>query len=506
MRRFYYYFIPIILLLIVLFGLYYPQLNITIQQALTTANTIKIFLYSHHKLITNASISVFAFYPTRKGTIFQKIYNASNKQYYQFPVKKLDKWAKQWIKFNKKEKTKIYPSILILATYSIINQKTITTLTQTYATPLNTTQITKGQGGKNIIIKFKTPIKNKIKTIKNTNKKQQTIQPQQTTTTTITSKTNGDYIITEYIPNIIAWYPNNKSVGPIAIATIIGPQNNLNYYESTLGVIVSNQQGYSVNVGFYISQPLLGQLPLRVTIPGPSLTVCDSNSIVEAYNTTEIGTPSPYDVGQLYVLGQVAWVNWTEIYYIPHDSIYQVYHFLQVILTEIVSVENGNAVAPKIYYYNSYIPNTSYNKLPRNSFSTIKPFVFYSPGGGGGCIAPVYFNNLTYIGSSSGNQIFSYGSMYIHGVNSEFQVGLNVGALAALVMPEASPALIAELGMVNIGVSISSSQLSGSALILSVRNELATPLNVYYSNYSALYDINGQYYIIPTGVFYLNYS
>jgi len=414
MRRFYYYFIPIILLLIVLFGLYYPQLNITIQQALTTANTIKIFLYSHHKLITNASISVFAFYPTRKGTIFQKIYNASNKQYYQFPVKKLDKWAKQWIKFNKKEKTKIYPSILILATYSIINQKTITTLTQTYATPLNITQIIKGQGGKNIIIKFKTPIKNKIKT------------------------TSGGYIITEYIPNIIAWYPNNKSVGPIAIATIIGPQNNLNYYESILEEQLFNKQGYSVNVGFYISQPLLGQLPLRVTIPGPSLTVCDSNSIVEAYNTTEIGTPSPYDVGQLYVLGQVAWVNWTEIYYIPHDSIYQVYHFLQVILTEIVSVENGNAVAPKIYCYESYIPNTSYNELPRNSFSTIKPFVFYSPGGGGGCIAPVYFNNLTYIGSSSGSQWFRYSSLEIYGVNSEFQVGLNVGALAALVMPEAS--------------------------------------------------------------------
>ncbi|MBB5252760.1 hypothetical protein [Sulfurisphaera ohwakuensis] len=502
MRRFYYYFIPIILLLIILLGLYYPQLNITIQQALTTANTIKIFLYSHHKLITNASISVFAFYPTSNGTTFQKIYNASNKQYYQFPVKKLDKWAEQWIKFNKKEKTIIYPSILILATYSIINQTTIITLTQTYATPLNITQIINGQGGKNIIIKFKTPIKHKIK-LKN-NKNQKIVQ--QTTTTTITSKTNGGYVITEYIPNIIGWYPNNKSVGPIAIATIIGPQNNLNYYESTLGVIVSNQQGYSVSIGFYISQPLLGQLPIRVTIPGPSLTVCDSNSIVEAYNTTEIGTPSPYDVGQLYVLGQVAWVNWTEIYYIPHDSIYQVYHFLQVILTEIVSVENGNAVAPKIYYYNSYIPNTSYNELPRNSYSTIKPFIFYSPGGGRGCIAPVYFNNLTYLGSSSGEQVFSYGSMYIHGINSQFQVGLNVGALATLVMPEASPAFTAELGMVNIGVSISSSQISSSALILGVRNELATPLNVYYSNYSALYDINGQYYIIPTGVFYLNYS
>ena len=168
MRRFYYYFIPIILLLIVLLGLYYPQLNITIQQALTTANTIKIFLYSHHKLITNASISVFAFYPTSNGTTFQKIYNASNKQYYQFPVKKLDKWAEQWIKFNKKEKTTIYPSILILATYSIINQTTIITLTQTYATPLNITQIINGQGGKNIIIKFKTPIKHKIK-LKNNN-------------------------------------------------------------------------------------------------------------------------------------------------------------------------------------------------------------------------------------------------------------------------------------------------------------------------------------------------
>lgn len=66
--------------------------------------------------------------------------------------------------------------------------------------------------------------------------------------------------------------------------------------------------------------------------------------------------------------------------------------------------------------------------------------------------------------------------------------------------------MIAELGMVNIGVSISSSQLSGSVMSLNVVNELATPLNVYYSNYSALYDINGQYYIIPTGVFYLNYS
>lgn len=72
-------------------------------------------------------------------------------------------------------------------------------------------------------------------------------------------------------------------------------------------------------------------------------------------------------------------------------------------------------------------------------------------------------------------------------------------------MPEASRELLATLGMVNIGITWENSQLTLTQATVYADNSLVTPLNVYYSNYSALYYINGKYCIIPYNVYYLNY-
>ncbi len=239
------------------------------------------------------------------------------------------------------------------------------------------------------------------------------------------------------------------------------------------------------------------------------MTLYDTNDLVKSYNITPIGSSTPYDVGQLYIIGQVAWVNWTEICYWPRFGIEHINHFIQVIMTSVIAEENGDAFAPKIYSHYVYSICNSYNDLPRNSYSysSSKSSVRIKGGGGGlGLLAHVYFNNLTYIGSSSNSQPFSDDTLNIIGVNHNYQIGVNVGALLAIAIPDAAPELIATLGMVNIGVTWENSQLSLTQATVCADNSLSTPLNVYYSNYSALYYINGQYYTIPNNVYYLNYS
>ncbi|AWR96084.1 hypothetical protein DFR85_15475 [Acidianus brierleyi] len=493
----------IISIIVILTIIYYPEINIIVQQNVTLPNFIKIFLYSNGKLITNGSITVFVFYPTEQGTVFKRIFNSSRQEYYQFPVKDLLNWAKNWLAYDTQHRTLIYPSIIVFASYSIKNETTIETLTQSFSTSLNISQIIRGIGGRDIQVIFNHPI---IKYIKTKDLQQKIDVDTTTITTTITSTIRPGYETITLNPHILGWYPSNSSVGPISIGTIIGP-TNITEYRASLFEEIINKVTSSENVGFYISQPLLKQLPVRVTLPGPSLTLYDTNDLVKSYNTTPIGSSTPYDVGQLYIIGQVAWVNWTEICYYPKFGIEHVNHFIQVIMTSVVAEENGDAFAPKIDSHCVYSICNSYNDLPRNSYSYSKSSVRIKGGGGGlGLIAPVYFNNLTNIGSSSNFQPFRYDTLNIIGVNNDYQIGVNVGALLSIAMPEASPELLATLGMVNIGVTWENSQLSLTQATVCADNSLITPLNVYYSNYSALYYINGQYYIIPDNVYYLNYS
>ncbi len=222
MKRIYY--AIIILTIIALVIIYYPEINIITQQSITIPNIIKIFLYSKGRLITNGSISVFVFYPTLRGTIFQRIFNSSGKQYYQFSITSLLNWAKNWLTFDVQHHTLLYPSIIVFASYSIKNETTIETLTQSFATSLNISKIIKGVGGENIGITFNNPI---IKYVKDINHSKQTTQDIETTvTTTITSNTRSGYETITLNPHILAWYPSNSSVGPIAIATIVGPLPN----------------------------------------------------------------------------------------------------------------------------------------------------------------------------------------------------------------------------------------------------------------------------------------
>lgn len=507
--------LSVILITIAILGfVYYPEIYTAVNQLLGS-NEIGILLFAPNgQQITNGSVSVITFYPTEHhGTLFKRVYNDSHKGVFIFHVHRLQEWAGNWTEFNKKHNITIYPSIIIFASYVVpINSTTLKVLTQSLAVPLNVTKIAKGQGGEVINVVFTNPT---VKYVNVSQVKQaaEGMKPQASTTTTTITTTPTTSVYAGigydiwYYPSVIAWYPNSSSVAPLAIATIVGPPNTGSYVASIAASFITQLQN-SFNIKFYISQPNLpsnleslvpNQNPptsIKVSLPGPSITLYSSSNIIRlsTSNYSAIGNGQPYDIAQLYIMGQFAVVNYTG--YLTGVDLpipYPIGWVLQVMLTGIVASESGSAYAPIIRNYTTYAYDTSYSSLPN-----------LSNGGEGGLpLLPVLFNNLTKLVSLGPGSGIARSSLTLYGTNAGWSLSINVGAILLRFLGPIGLILSA----VNIVVTSQTTIIGGAVSIFVSNWYFANAnLNIYYSNYSALYNIGGQYYIIPTNVYYLNYS
>ncbi|QIW24672.1 hypothetical protein EWF20_11370 [Sulfolobus sp. S-194] len=456
------------IIFILFFYIYYSGDVLSIEQAFYSifpGSYINIFFKKDGKYIGNATVYAYVFYPNREGiTTFSLVYSANKTGEARIPLGNLVKFAERWINYSK---FYIIPSILGIASYYIkLNSSTIQLITQTFTINYNLSEILQGIG-KTITIQFNNTI-NRIVRLKG---RKSTIG-EETKTPTITIISEPCFLII-LSPKIIAWYPNSSSVAPIALATFIGPTVNESMYGGILTAAL-------LNVGFYISQPSLPpQNPIRVSVPGPSLIVNDIMYNVSVANSGPIGRSSPYnyDVVQLYILGQVAWVNWTETVYFADDGSSATY-FYQVILTRVVVNQKGNGMTTIVYDFNSNY---------------------------GGLRAPIGLGNMTLYSNIPYNGKVTIFSLEPKDTYIPTADGLNVGALfyiADYLVP-GTGSLAPFFSLINIVV-----KWKIATIILDLDNyNPYYNLSLYYYNYSNVkYYINGNYCLLQTYVYYATWS
>jgi len=268
---------------------------------------------SHHMLVwlTNASFSVWAWAPTPNGTEFIPIYNGTGPQAVIGPGR-LARWAEDWVHAYGRVAIDVFePSIIIWVSYYIrLPNGSVELVAQPFYRPINLSFPLNGGWG--IVVNavmgrpFRTILNASGAAARGSGKASALSPP--------------FYVV----PHVIAWYPNDTGMAPISFAVAL----------AQLSPLVT-----SVNEGVATVDIELSGLPAivdSVTLSGSefeaALRVAESGNLLQAVRMlspvmgpalnytillpidAEADIPTNLnDIAQLYIVGQGALVNWTEV-------------------------------------------------------------------------------------------------------------------------------------------------------------------------------------------------
>ena len=347
--------------------------------------------YGDPQLISNASFSVWVFYPTKSGTVFQGIYNGTGGLVY-VNLSSLVSWAEAWIDYYGPQAIYSFmPSLVVFVSYPIkVNSTTIEVASQQFMVPLNLSEPLSKEGeviGLDVThpFRFYYYVKPGAAGREYGGALAATIRPAQTTTTTTTVPVTTTTLyepqfVYTYSPKVLAWYPSNDSLGPISLAIAaaqptreFGVAATHGMVDVTLGGSAISEEGFNVvavagsalsaavddaEVGA-IAQAMSALSPF---VPGASLTFTKVSE-VSSFNVSDAYISAGFhDVGQIYIVGQAALVNWTvRLWYVSTPSGVFFYNLpvgwqIGIMLTAVKVVESGGAVAPALYKWEAYDP------------------------------------------------------------------------------------------------------------------------------------------------------
>ena len=351
--------------------------------------------------LSNASFTVWAFYPTKNGTALQAIYNGTGGLAY-INLSTLVNWAEAWTRYYGPQAIYSFmPSLIVFVSYPIkVNSTAVEVVSQQSMVPLNLSVPLTGEG-EVVRINVTHPLRfyfyyrapSGAKYGRVIGSAQAVAGPEQTTTTTVTTTITPTTIwasnttvtvngTTHYyrgwlflVPHVVAWYPSNDSLGPISLAIAVAQQSSYNsssYVQIGLTLLGASVTQVSFNavaaaggalsaaaddvVAGAIGQAMSALSPM---IPGATMTFTLSSSFVESYNSTAaILSPKSNEdpnVGQLYILGQVALVNWT-IWGPYGEGLAPEGWEVSTMLTAVQAVRSGGVVAPVVYSWEAHDP------------------------------------------------------------------------------------------------------------------------------------------------------
>jgi hypothetical protein len=259
---------------------------------------------------------------------------------------------------------------------------------------------------------------------------------------------------------------------------------------------------------------------------GATFTFTTNGEVTET-NATEANVPTTYDdIGQLYMVGQVALVNWTEYLSVwPYGQSQPTgIWYLGLQLTEFKAVENSSAVAPVIYAWEAYDPCINLNEWAYEQQVLVQdPGDFFAFGMNATCPlpntpAPViwqdYAVKLThYANVSPGNMNFQvyYAELSVNGGESPLGIGIDAGSAIAWIIGTALMVSQPEVGAVVevIGALLGAFQytttsVAENANIISIYNILPYYVNMYFSNLTPVYTVSGQSFTLPKELILIN--
>ena len=508
--------------------------------------------------LTNTSFSVWAWAPTPNGTEFIPVFNGTGAQAV-INLSRLVGWAEDWIHaYGRAAIRSFKPSITIWVSYPIpLPNGSVELVTQPSFQPLNLSLPLSGSGSITVNVMVSHPFRTLLNPGEGAGVAVRGLakaSPEQTTTTTITTTiTNRTETIIcgigcavwYLVPHVIAWYPNNESMVPISLAIALAQPSFVSSGASAdLDILISvasdQVKQFSIN-GLTIAGSAfeaamkdaeVGDLSQAISqlspVLGTTFTFTTKGEVIES-NTTEATTSPPDydDIGQLYMVGQVALVNWTEYVTVwgfgetkPTGNWY-----LGLQLTEFKAAKNSSAVAPVIYHWWAYDPCVNLNEWANEQQVLMQdPGDFFGLGMNSTCPlpntpAPViwqdYAAKLTYYASVSPytQQEYYYVDLSVNGGESPLGIALDVGsAIASVIGTGVSLAGFPEIGIgvEVIGALLGAFQYQSNSVaeavneIIIINNFPSYHVNVYFSNLTPVYTVSGQSFTLPKELVLIN--
>jgi hypothetical protein len=522
--------------------------------------------------LTNASFSVWAWAPTPNGTEFIPVFNGTGPQAV-INLSRLVGWAKDWIHaYGKAAIRSFKPSIIIWVSYPIaLPNGSVELVTQPSFQPLNLSLPLSGSGAVIDVM-----VSHPFRTLLKANGREAGVavrglakaSPGQTTTTTVSTTptvtstythTYGLMVWYWLVPHVIAWYPNDTGMAPISLAIALAQPSAVSggsAYVNIFMAVVSSKVFYQYTInGLTIAGSAFdaavddaeaGDLFQAISQLSPALgttfTFTTKGEVAES-NFTAVGIPTAdNDIGQLYMVGQAALVNWTEYQIFSAPFIYQnttVGWYLDLQLTEFKAVENSGAVAPVLYDWWAYVPCVNLSEWaieqqalmqdPGDPHGLSGDLIAHPPGGGGGgssatcplpnTPAPViwedYATKLTHYATLSPNsqQQYSYLNLSVNGGESPLGIGIDAGSAIAsvigmglMVVPggQAAGAVLEVIGALLGAFQYQSQSVAANVNSIMITNSLPYNVSVYFSNLTPVYTVSGQHFTLPKELILIN--
>jgi hypothetical protein len=510
--------------------------------------------------LTNASFSVWAWAPTPNGTEFMPVFNGTGLQAV-IDLSRLVSWAEDWIHaYGKAAIRSLAPSIIIWVSYPIhLPNGSVELVTQPYFQPLNLSLPLSGIWGVvvNVVVDhpFRTLLKANGEGAGVAMRGLAKALPGQTTATVTTTPTTstvssicgrGVCDVWYLAPHVIKWYPNDTGMAPISLAIALAQPSNVSGNAAitiTITVAYAYVNQFTINglmiagaaIDAVVDDVEVGDLLQAISQLFPQLgttstfttegKVAEGNGVVvETIMSTII--PGTADIGQLYMVGQVALVNWTA-YALPLVSNTPVAWYLSLQLTEFKAVESDGAEAPVIYHWWAYDPCVNLSEWAKEQQVLMQsPSYFFGTGMNSTCPlpntpAPViwedYATNLTYFTTKNpdSQQQYSYVDFFVNGGESLLGIGINAGSAIASIIETVLMVSQPEVGAAVelIGALLDAFQYQSYSVAVTVNNFLVSNtfprgyyVNVYFSNLTPMYTVSGQGFTLPRELILINVS
>jgi hypothetical protein len=466
-------------------------------------------------------------------------------------------WAEDWIHaYGKAAIRSLAPSIIIWVSYPIhLPNGSVELVTQPYFQPLNLSLPLSGIWGVVVNVVVDHPFRTLLKAsgegagiaVRGLTK----ALPGQTTTTAVTATPTtstassicgrtGICDVWYLAPHVIEWYPNDTGMAPISLAIALAQPSNVsgnNIAHVRIRILVASAyvNQFTINglmiagaafdaamddVEVGVLFQAIGQLFPQL---GTTSTYRTEGEVAET-NATEADIPTiTDDIGQLYMVGQDALVNWTE----QSASGRPVAWYLSLQLTEFKAVESNGAVAPVIYHWFAYDPCINVGEWAKEQQLLMQNSSYFFGTGMNSTYCPLpntpapviwqdYATNMTYYANVSpynmNFQIY-YVDFFVNGGELPLGIGINAGSAMTWTIETVLMVSQPEVGVAVelIGALLGAFQyqynsVASTANYISVYNSLPYHVNVYYSNLTPVYTVSDQGFTLPRELILINVS
>jgi len=502
-------------------GLFYTTPNLFYRGSVIVGSVI-IRAYavgSHHKLIwlTNASFSVWAWAPTPNGTEFIPVYNGTGLQAVIGPGKLLG-WAEEWIRAYGRTAIGVFePSIIIWVSYSIpLPNGSVELVAQPFYRPLNLSFPLSGIWGVVVNVMMGRPFITVVKA------------------SGATAKSSGEasalsppFYVT---PHVIAWYPNDKDMAPISLAMALAQPSSASRglanvviltdgFPAIVDSVTLPGSEFEAALGYAESGNLLQAVRMLSPVMGPALsftTVLLIGTTAYLPLQNKIGP----DISQLYIVGQGALVNWTEVSAFGRPVTW----YLGLQLTEVEVAESNGAEAPVVYYWWAYDKCVNLGEWAHEQQAFMQsPSYFFGTGMNSTCPlpntpAPViwqdYATNMTYYATvKPGDEFFELSYELSYSVNgtiiNTLGAGIDLGSAIASVIESNAFGQPGATAFANLIAGVLNPFQYWVFNEITVSNFLPRGyyVNVYYSGLTPVYyNASGYGSTLPRGLVLINVS